>query len=72
MDGSTTGQVNWTTVTNKPVEVHSSTETNEEGFSNDTKTQTEENDCKESYKEYDPNYNTAMVVYGLPHIILSN
>ena len=70
VDGSTIGQVNWTTMKNKHVEVHSSTETNREVFSNDTEMHVEENNCEESYKEND--YNTAMVVYGLPHIVLSN
>lgn len=53
------------------MEVHSSIEGNQGAdFGSDLETQPTENSCEESVKRRD--YNTAMVVYGLPHIVLSN
>ena len=52
------------------MEVHSSVEGNQEEFSNASETHVQENNCEESNKEDD--YNTPMVVYGLPHLVLSN
>ena len=69
-DGSTTARANWTVLKNTYVEVHCSVEGNQEEFSNASETQVQENNCEESNKEHD--YSTPMVVYGLPHIVLSN
>ena len=52
------------------MKVYSSIESSQGDFSNGLETHTEENNCEESSKEHD--YSTAMVVYGLPHIVLSN
>ena len=70
MDGSTAAQVNWTTMKNKHnvMEVHPSIEGNQGDFSDSSEIQAlEENSCKKGF-----DYSTAMVVYGLPHIVLSN
>jgi hypothetical protein len=70
-DGSTTAQVNWNILKkNKHMEVHSSIEGSEEDSSIALETRVEENNCEESNKEHD--YDTMMVVYGLPHIVLSS